>query len=287
MKLSIGIVGLPNVGKSLLFKILTKQEVNIANYPFCTINPNVGVVPIKDERLEKAAAVMKSKEIFPAVLEFVDIAGLVKGAHQGAGLGNQFLGQIRECDAIIHLVRIFQDTEIVHFEGKVDPLADFEAVENELKMKDEQSKEKENLLSIKPQLIVLNGQENEAPKELIEKLKNLSRPYLIWNLKNDTGEENLQKIFDAFKNLLDLITFFTANENEARSWFVKRGTLAPQAAGVIHTDFENKFIKAEVINWQKLLDSGSWNAAKQKGLIRLEGKEYIVQDGDVILIKHG
>jgi ribosome-binding ATPase YchF (GTP1/OBG family) len=262
----------------------------------------VGVVADKDERLKKIAEVMNSKQILPAVFEFVDIAGLVKGAHQGVGLGNQFLARIRECDAIIHLVRVFQNTEIVHFEGKTDPLADFEAVENELKMKDEQSilrqrsgsmvseiepsKEKVNLLSKKPQLVILNGQENEVSKELIEKLKKLNRPYLIWNLKNDTDEENLQKIFDAFKNLLDLITFFTANENEARSWFIKRGTRVPQAAGVIHTDFEKKFIKAEVINWQKLLEAGSWQNAKQKGLIRLEGKDYLVQDGDVILIKH-
>jgi hypothetical protein len=287
MKLSIGIVGLPNVGKSLLFKILTKQEVNIANYPFCTINPNVGVVPAKDERLEKIAAIMGSKQILPAVFEFVDIAGLVRGAHQGAGLGNQFLAQIREADAIIHLVRIFQDSEIVHFEGKVEPLADFEAVEDELRMKDEQSQEKENLLSKKPQLIVLNGEPSETPGDLLSAIKEKGFPYLTLNLKNGLIKEDLQNIFKAFFVLLDLITFYTANENEARSWFVKKGTLAPQAAGVVHTDFENKFIKAEVINWQKLIETGSWNAAKQKGLIRLEGKEYVVQDGDIMVIKHG
>ena len=258
MKLSIGIVGLPNVGKSLLFKILTKQEVNIANYPFCTINPNVGVVPAKDERLEQVAKVMGSKQILPAVFEFVDIAGLVRGAHQGAGLGNQFLAQIREADAIIHLVRVFQDSEIVHFEGKVEPLADFEAIENELKMKDEQSQEKENLLSKKPQLILLNGEPSETPGDLLSLIKEKRFPYLTLNLKNGLIKEDLQNIFKAFFILLDLITFYTANENEARSWFVKKGTLAPQAAGVVHTDFENKFIKAEVINWQKLVDAGSW-----------------------------
>ncbi len=287
MKLSIGIVGLPNVGKSLLFKILTKQEVNIANYPFCTINPNVGMVPIKDERLEKVAKVMVSKEVLPAVFEFVDIAGLVRGAHQGAGLGNQFLAQIRECDAIIHLVRTFQDSEIVHFEGKVEPLADFEAVENELRMKDEQSKEKENLLSKKPQLILLNGEPSETPGDLLSAIKEKGFPYLTLNLKNGLVKEDLQNIFKAFFVLLDLIIFYTANENEARSWFVKKGILAPQAVGVVHTDFESKFIKAEVINWQKLMESGSWHNAKQKGFIRLEGKDYIVQDGDVIVIKHG
>ncbi len=287
MKLSIGIVGLPNVGKSLLFKILTKQEVNIANYPFCTINPNVGVVTVKDERLEKVAAIMDSKQILPAVFEFVDIAGLVRGAHQGAGLGNQFLAEIREADAIIHLVRIFQDSEIVHFEGKVEPLADFEAVENELRMKDEQSKEKENLLSKKPQLIVLNGEPSETPADLLPAIKEKGFPYLTLNLKNGLIKEDLQNIFKAFFVLLDLITFYTANENEARSWFVKKGTSAPQAAGVVHTDFENKFVKAEVINWEKLLEAGSWTSARQKGWLRLEGKDYIVQDGDVLEIRHG
>jgi len=287
MKLSIGIVGLPNVGKSLLFKILTKQEVNIANYPFCTINPNVGVVTDKDERLEKVAKVMASKKVLPAVFEFVDIAGLVRGAHQGAGLGNQFLAQIREADAIIHLVRVFKDSEIVHFEGKIDPLADFEAVENELKMKDEQSKEKENLLSKKPQLVLLNGDPSETPEDLLSLIREKGYPYLTLNLKSGLGEEDLQNIFKAFFVLLDLITFFTANENEARSWFVKKGTLAPKAASVVHTDFENKFIKAEVINWQKLVEAGSWHNTKQKGWLRLEGKDYVVQDGDVIEIRHG
>ena len=287
MKLSIGIVGLPNVGKSLLFKILTKQEVNIANYPFCTINPNVGVVPAKDERLEQVAKVMGSKQILPAVFEFIDIAGLVRGAHQGAGLGNQFLAQIREADAIIHLVRIFQDSEIVHFEGKVEPLADFETIENELKMKDEQSQEKENLLSKKPQLILLNGEPSETPADLLSTIKEKRFPYLTLNLKNGLIKEDLQNIFKAFFVLLDLITFYTANENEARSWFVKKGTVAPAAAGIVHTDFENKFIKAEVIEWNRLLEAGSWQQAKQKGWIRLEGKEYVVQDGDVMIIKHG
>jgi len=287
MKLSIGIVGLPNVGKSLLFKILTKQEVNIANYPFCTINPNVGVVPAKDERLEQVATIMGSKQILPAVFEFVDIAGLVRGAHQGAGLGNQFLAQIREADAIIHLVRIFQDTEIVHFEGKVDPLADFETIENELKMKDEEAKEKENLLSLKPQLVLLNGEPSETPGDLLSTIKEKGFPYLTLNLKNGLTKEDLQNIFKAFFILLDLITFYTANENEARSWFVKKGTLAPAAAGIVHTDFEKKFIRAETINWQKLLEAGSWVNTKQKGWLRLEGKDYAVQDGDVMEIRHG
>ena len=294
MKLAIGIVGLPNVGKSTLFKILTKQEVPIANYPFVTIHPNVGVVAAPDERIKKIAKVIGSKEILPAVLEFVDIAGLVAGAHEGRGLGNQFLAHIREVDAILHLIRVFKDKEIIHFEGEINPLRDLETVLNELKLKDEESKEKINLLSAKPQLIVLNGEEQEAEESLLNKIKFLNYPYVLINLKEDLPEENLKKIFEAFYKLLDLITFFTANENEARSWFVKKGTKAPQAAGVIHTDFEKKFIKAEVINWGKLLEAaalagpgqGAWQRAKQKGWLRLEGKDYVVQEGDVMVIRH-
>lgn len=287
MKLSIGIVGLPNVGKSTLFKSLTKQEVKIANYPFVTIEPNVGVVPIPDERLTKIAKVIGSKEILPAVFEFVDIAGLVKGAHQGAGLGNQFLAHIRECDAIIHLVRIFKNTEIIHFESQPSSVRDFETVLEELKLKDEQSKEKENLLSRKPQLVLLNGEPPEADEELLNKIREKGFPYLTLDLKNDITSQDLQNLTNAFLTLLDLIIFYTANENEARSWLIKKGTKAPAAAGVVHTDFEQKFIKAETIQWNNLLEAGNWHNAKQKGWLRLEGKDYIVQNGDVIVIKHG
>ncbi|MFH0820099.1 MAG: DUF933 domain-containing protein [bacterium] len=293
--MSIGIIGLPNVGKSTLFKLLTKQEAKIANYPFVTIDPNVGVVAMPDERLAQVAKAIGSKAIFPAVFEFVDIAGLVKGAHEGAGLGNQFLSHIREVDAIVHLVRIFKDSDIIQFDAASNSVSDFETILEELKLKDEESREKINLLSAKPQLVVLNGQAEEIPPELINKFKSLNQPYLLINLKNELGEEDLKKIFGEFLKFLKLITFFTANENEARSWFVKVGTKAPLAAGVIHTDFEQKFIKAEVINWQILIDiarsassgQGNWQQAKQKGLVRLEGKEYIVQEGDVVLIKHG
>jgi hypothetical protein len=287
MKIAIGIIGLPNVGKSTLFKALTKQEVKIANYPFVTIDPNVGVVAMPDERLAEVAKVAGSRAVLPAVFEFVDIAGLVKGAHQGAGLGNQFLSHIREVDAIIHLVRIFKDSSIIQFDAESNPLADFETILEELKLKDDESREKVNILSSKPQLVVLNGQAEEIPSELINKFKSLNQPYLLINLKNELSEEDLKKIFGEFLKFLNLITFFTANENEARSWFVKVGTKAPLAAGVIHTDFEKKFIKAEVINWQTLIEVGSWNRAKQRGLVRLEGKEYVVQEGDVVLIKHG
>ncbi|MEE8131517.1 MAG: DUF933 domain-containing protein [Candidatus Paceibacterota bacterium] len=289
MKLSIGIVGLPNVGKSTLFKILTKQEVKITNYPFATIDPNVGVVAAPDERLKKISQVIGSKEVLPAVFEFVDIAGLVKGAHQGQGLGNQFLSHIREVDAIIHLVRVFQDKDIIHFEAEPSSVRDLETILSELKLKDEESKEEDNLLSVKSQLIILNGQQEEASKELINKIDELKFPYLILDLKSIIGVElqYIDQIFDAFYKLLDLITFYTANENEARSWFVKKGIKAPQAAGVVHTDFEKKFIKAEIIQEDKLLDAGSWNSAKQKGLMRLEGKDYVMQDGDVMIVRHG
>jgi hypothetical protein len=287
MKLSIGIVGLPNVGKSLLFKILTKQEVNVANYPFATIDPNVGVVAVPDERLQKIAQVMNSKKVLPAVLEFVDIAGLVAGAHQGKGLGNQFLSHIRETDAIIHLVRVFKDKEIIHFEGEADPIRDIETIMSELRAKDEESKEKVNLLSAKPQLILLNGEKKDVMEALIDKIKSFGEPYEVINLKIGLHEESLKKIFEAFYKLLNLITFFTANENEARSWYVKKGTKAPQAAGVIHGDFREKFIRAEVIRWDKLLEAGGWHQAKQKGWLRLEGKDYVAQEGDVVVVRHG
>ena len=295
MKLSIGIVGLPNVGKSTLFKALTKQEVNIANYPFVTIEPNVGVVQTPDERLQKVAEVIGSKKTLPAVLEFVDIAGLVAGAHKGKGLGNQFLAHIREVDAILHIVRVFKDKNIVHFEGESDALRDFGTVLSELKLKDEESAEKENLLSTKPQIVLLNGEEEEVEETLVNEINSSDYPYIVSNLKEDLEEKDLRKIFNSLLKFLKLITFFTVNENEARSWFVKEGTKAPQAAGVVHTDFEEKFIKAEVINWKKLLEAarsassgqGGWSAAKQKGWLRLEGKEYIVQNGDVMVIRHG
>lgn len=338
MKLSIGIVGLPNVGKSTLFKILTKQEVNIANYPFATIDPNVGVVAVPDERLQKLAKLSASKKIVPAVVEFYDIAGLVKGANKGEGLGNQFLSHIREVDAIVEVIRIFESAEIIHVEEKVDPLRDLEIINTELILKDLEIVEKRlakaeseaksgnkeatrladelgqikqwlekgnilsssesllslicanggiselNLLTAKPQIYLLNGKESDAKEDLKNKIKSLNADYLIIDLAN---AQNINELIKKAYEILGLISFFTTGEDETRAWTIKKGNKAPQAAGEIHSDFEKKFIRAEVINWQKLLEAGNWNAAKQKGWLRLEGKEYTVEDGDIMVIRHG
>ncbi|MDP3015086.1 MAG: redox-regulated ATPase YchF [bacterium] len=336
MKLSIGIVGLPNVGKSTLFKILTKQEVNIANYPFATIDPNVGVVTVPDERLKKLAKLSNSKKIVPAIVEFYDIAGLVKGANKGEGLGNQFLSHIRETNAIIHIVRCFKASEIIHVENEVNPLKDLKIINTELILKDLETVEKRfislekeirtgdkqkikdleilktvkenlnknilpinsgeiaaepavkelNLLTAKPQIYLLNGGEEDVDSELKEKIKSLGADYLIINLST-SDVDNIDKLIKKAYEILGLISFLTTGEDETRAWTIKKGIKAPQAAGEIHTDFEKKFIKAEVIEWSRLLEVGSWQQAKQKGLIRLEGKEYIIQDGDVVVIKHG
>lgn len=283
-KLSIGIVGLPNVGKSTLFKILTKQEITVANYPFATIDPNVGIVPVPDERLQKLAEMSKPKKVIPAVVEFYDIAGLVRGAYKGEGLGNQFLAHIREVKAIVEVVRCFKGDEITHVETTVDPIRDIEIIESELKLKDEESKEKINLLSVKPRIFLLNGKESDVTDELKEKIKSLGASYLVADLNSISEFPELAQ--EAYK-ILNLISFFTTGPDETRAWTIEKGSKAPQAAGVIHTDFETKFIRAEVINWQKLLEAGSWSGARQKGWLRLEGKDYVVQDGDVIEVRHG
>ncbi len=345
MSLSVGIVGLPNVGKSTLFQALTKKQVDTSNYPFATIDPNVGVVAVPDERLEKLAAMSKSKKVVPTTVEFTDIAGLVKGASQGEGLGNKFLQHIRQVDAIVHVVRAFTDPNVIHVAGKIDPASDQTTILYELAMADleqltkaidtaqgktrtgdkdaaktlrilEKVKEKLdagepassaelsdddqallkplNLLTMKPMLTVLNVDERskeqevrskgELPicakleKELTELSPDEARAFLA-----DLGwqESGLDRLIKASYALLGLITFLTTGEKESRAWTIRRGTKAPQAAGAIHSDFEKGFIRAEVINWQKLLEVGSWVAARDQGLIRLEGKEYIFQDGDV------
>jgi len=335
MKLSIGIVGLPNVGKSTLFKTLTNQDINIANYPFATIDPNVGIVQVPDERLSKLADLSNSKKIIPAVVEFYDIAGLVKGANKGEGLGNQFLTHIRETQAIVIVLRAFNDSNIIHVENSVDPIRDLEIINTELVLKDLETVEKRlgslekeakikttpegksaaknfevlkqvkdeliknnlalkfasedivkelQLLTAKKQLYLLNGEESEIGDALRQKIKNLSADYLVKNLSQN------QEIGDLIKKsyeVLNLISFLTTGEDETRAWTIKKGMKAPEAAGVIHTDFEHKFIRAEVVYWQKLLEAGSWAKAREKGLLRLEGKEYVVQDGDVIVVRHG
>ena len=362
--MKLGIVGLPNVGKSTLFNSLTKAGAESANYPFCTIDPNVGVVTVPDERLNLLGDFYKSKKVTPAVIEFVDIAGLVKGASKGEGLGNQFLANIREVDAIVHVVRCFEDSNVVHVDGSIDPLRDIETINLELVFSDleilerriakvtktarmdkeaakelaflekvkahleegqlaitlETENEDEdawlatyNLLTAKPVIYAANVAEDDIAddgannqyvqavreyaakqnsevfvicaqiEEEISELDEDERKMFLEDL--GLTESGLEKLVRASYHLLGLMSFLTAGEDETRAWTIKIGTKAPQAAGKIHTDFERGFIKAEVVNYQDLLDCGSYAGAREKGLVRMEGKEYVVQDGDVILIR--
>jgi hypothetical protein len=341
----MGIVGLPNVGKSTLFKILTNQDIVVANYPFATIDPNVGIVPVPDERLEKLAKLSNSKKVIPAVVEFYDIAGLVKGANKGEGLGNQFLSHIKEVNAIVEVIRCFSSDEIIHVENGVDPLRDLEIINTELILKDLDIVEKRiaklegearsgdknktsdldlakkikdglnenklaseilkgvelnvsqtllvnemNLLTAKPQIYLLNGSEADVSEDLKNKIKSLNADYLIMNLVDSTSSPQANKISELIKKayeILGLISFLTTGEDETRAWTIKKGDKAPQAAGAIHSDFEKKFIRAETIGWQKLLEAGTFAIAKQQGWLRIEGKEYVVQDGDVMNFRHG
>lgn len=331
MSLSIGIVGLPNVGKSTLFNALTKKSVPALNYPFCTIDPSVGIVPVPDDRLWKLSEFSKSGKTIPAVIEFVDIAGLVKGASKGEGLGNKFLTNIREVDAIAHVVRTFQDNSIIHVENRISPiddigvinlelvLSDFEVVSKrissiakELKKQDKEAVAEEvvlkkllkvfeegkmateanlneeekfkikslNLLTLKPMLYVLNT--SEASENIDVKLPACAgRPGISVKI-DPVFEKGFDELIKKSYELLGLQTYFTTGLDESRAWTIKIGSTVPVAGMAIHTDFRDKFIRAEVINWRDLLDAGSYAEARAKGKVRTEGKDYIVKDGDVI-----
>lgn len=362
--MKLGIVGLPNVGKSTLFNSLTKAGAESANYPFCTIDPNVGVVPVPDERLKLLGDMYHSKKVTPAVIEFVDIAGLVKGASKGEGLGNQFLSNIREVDAIVHVVRCFEDSNVVHVDGSVNPLRDIETINLELIFSDLEILERRiakvaktarmdkaagkeldmlnrikerledgklaigfetgdedeeaifktlNLLTAKPVIYAANVGEEDlsddgAGNDGVEKVRSYAKEtnsevFVICAqieeeiselddeekqmFLDDLGlqESGLEKLIRASYSLLGLMSFLTAGEDETRAWTIKKGTKAPQAAGKIHSDFERGFIKAEVVNYKDLLEQGSLAAAREKGLVGMEGKDYVVQDGDVILFR--
>ncbi|MFC1789548.1 redox-regulated ATPase YchF [Patescibacteria group bacterium] len=353
MALSIGIVGLPNVGKSTLFQTITKKQVNIANYPFCTIDPNVGVVAVPDERVEKIAELAKSQKKIYTTVEFFDIAGLVKGANKGEGLGNKFLANIRETDAIIYVLRAFLKGDIINTQQEINPIFDKEILDTELVLKDietiekrisglegdvkagkkevtkefeilkklknflsngkilsEQEFDKEELktikqyqlLTMKQRLYLLNGRDEEVSQNIIEKFKKNSWPYLIIDVLAEfesvdinreerislgmSPESELDILIKKSYEILGLITFFTKGLNETRAWTLKHGQMVPEAGGEVHSDFEANFIKAEVVSYKDLLDTGGFVRAKEKGLIRTEGKEYMVQDGDIIEIKH-
>lgn len=283
MSFSVGIIGLPNTGKSTLFKALTKKQVDIADYPFTTIDPNVGIVPVPDLRLGKIADMIKPEKITPSIIKFIDIAGLVKNAHQGEGMGNQFLSHIRPCDALIEVIRCFDQNN--------NPEESIEIIDNELKMKDQELED--DVLSSKPKIYLFNIKEDnvnlpEIKNSLAIDLKTESE---INDLSPEEVEElkiqsKLDQLILACYNTLSLITFFTIKGGkEIRAWTLEKNSNIILAAEKVHTDFAQKLIKAEVLNYQKLIESGSWNKARELGKIKLAGKEYIVQDGDIIEFK--
>ncbi len=293
MSFSIGIVGLPNAGKSTLFKALTGLKVDIADYPFTTIKPNVGIVRVKDERLDKIARVVRPEKAIPAAVEFVDIAGLIKGAHKGEGLGNQFLAQIRNCRAMVQVVRCFNLPANKTAADEIDPQKEIDIIKNELELKDLESEEKENLLSQKPVIYLLNV-DNKSRHRLPETTHlaiNLQEELEITELSDEEKKElniisRLDQLILACYNMLDLITFFSiAGLKEARAWPLKKGSTAPEAGDLVHSDFKEKFIRAEVVPWQELTQLKSWKKAKEAGKIKIVGRDYVVRDGDVIEFK--
>ena len=360
MALSIGIVGLPNVGKSTLFSVLTRKAVDVSNYPFTTIDPNVGVVSVPDSRLATLAALEHSARVVPATVKFVDIAGLVKGANRGEGLGNQFLAQIREVDAIVEVVRAFTAPEIAHVEGVPDPLRDYDIVDAELALKDLEGIEKRleqtekearagaksaqesahalaalrdalregtparvklaelrgererevcereardlALLTAKPLLVLVNATIQKEWMRAAGEFQKRRIPAVVINLREEQeaagfvsrerqelglGEFPLDRLIRKAFTMLGLVTFFTTGSDETRAWTIPVGTFLPQAAGAIHSDFEQQFIRGDVIGWNSLAEAGGWGHARAKGLLRSEGKGYVVREGDVIEVKHG
>jgi GTP-binding protein YchF len=353
MAFSIGIVGLPNVGKSTLFETITRKQVDRANYPFCTIDPNVGVVAVPDERVDALAKLTNSAKKIYTTVEFVDIAGLIKGAAEGEGLGNKFLANIRECDAIVYVLRAFKNADIINTQEALDPIGDKMILDTELSLKDLDTLNKRldglardirggkpdaqkddsavhkaiqilnsgkilfgssdlseedikflgqyQLLTLKPRIYLLNGKDEEVDVKVLEAFKANNWPYLVIDVATEfdatglsleerkdlgvAGEPELDVLIRKAYEILGLITFLTTGPDETRAWTVHKGDKAPKAAGAIHTDFEKGFIKAETINWKVLIDCNGYAGAREKGVLRSEGKEYIVQDGDVMEFK--